>query len=121
MITHVVGFKYKPTITPAEKEEVLNRFLALKQECKRDGKSYIDSLVGGDCTGSLEGLTRGFEHAFVATFSNIDDFKFYLGQPFSASFDQAHDEFKKFVFPLLSVDEDGQTNGVAVLDFANPS
>ena len=121
MITHVVGFKYKPTITQAEKEEVLSRFLALKQACKRDGNSYIESLVGGDCTGSLERLTRGFEQVFVATFSNVDDFNYYLGQPFSASFDPAHDEFKNFVFPLLSVDENGQTNGVVVLDFPNPS
>ena len=51
----------------------MNRFLALKQECKRDGKNYIVSLTGGDCTQSLEGLTAGFEQAYIVTFNDRDD------------------------------------------------
>lgn len=118
-IKHIVVFKYKPTITPQQKQEVMKRFLALKEESKKDGKSYIISLIGGDCTGSLERLTRDFEHSFIITFKNQDDFNYYLGEPFASPFDQAHDDFKKFVGPFLSVDESGQTNGAMVFDFEN--
>jgi stress responsive alpha/beta barrel protein len=121
VIKHIVAFKYKPTVTQLQKDEVMNRFLALKQECKRDGKNYIVSLIGGDCTESLEGLTGGFEQAFVVTFNNPDDYKYYAGQPFSSPFDLAHDEFKKFAIPFLSVDEEGKTNGAIVFDFSTPT
>jgi predicted metal-binding protein len=50
---HIVGFKYKPTVTQDQKDEVMKEFLALKKECKRDGETYIVSLAGGDCAGSL--------------------------------------------------------------------
>lgn len=116
-IKHIVVFKYKPTVTPQQKNEVMSRFLALKEESKKDGQSYIVSLIGGDCTGSLERLTQGFEHAFIITFKNQDDFNYYLGEPFASPFDLAHDEFKKFVGPFLSVDKDGKTNGAMVFDF----
>jgi hypothetical protein len=96
----------------------MNRFLALKQECKRDGNYYIVSLVGGDCTNSLEGLTEGFEQAYIVTFKDHDDYKYYIGQPFSYPFDPAHDAFKKFAIPLLSVDENGKTDGAIALDFS---
>ena len=120
MIQHIVGFRYRPTVTQQQKEEVLQRFLALKQDCKRDDRTYIECLIGGDCTGSLEGLTAGFEHAFIVTFKDRDDYGFHLGQPFSSPFDLVHDEFKKFAVPLLSVDEDGKTNGAIVFDFSSP-
>lgn len=120
-IKHVVAFKYRSSVTQQQKEEVMKRFLALKQECRRDGENYIVDLVGGDCTGSLEGLTEGFEQAFVVTVKDRDDYKYYVGQPFSSPFDPAHDAFKKFVTPLLSVDLDGKTNGALVLDFSTLS
>ncbi|HLX54144.1 MAG TPA: Dabb family protein [Aquella sp.] len=116
-IKHIVVFKYKPTVTLQQKQEVMNRFLALKEECKKDGKSYIISLIGGDCTKSQERLTSGFEHSFIATFKNQDDFNYYLGDAFTSPFDLVHDEFKKFVGPFLAVDENGKTNGAMVFDF----
>jgi hypothetical protein len=120
-ITHIVAFHYKPTVTQEQRGDVLTRFLALRHECRREGKSYIDSLVGGDCSESLEGLTAGFEHAFVVSFNNRDDFEYYLGPPFASTFDPAHDDFKKFAIPLLSGDESGKTNGAIVFDFTTPS
>jgi Stress responsive A/B Barrel Domain len=105
---HIVGLKYKPAVTQDQKDEVMKEFLVLKKECKRDGETYIVSLVDGDCTGSLERLTSGFEHAFIVTFNSADDYKYYLGAPFSNPFDLAHDEFKKLAVPLLSVDDDGE-------------
>ncbi len=116
-IKHVVVFKYKPTVTWQQKSEVMNRFLALKHTSKRNGKNYIVSLIGGDCTKSQERLTQGFEQTFIVTFKNKDDFNYYLGEPFASSFDPAHDDFKKFVAPHLSVDKDGKTNGAMVFDF----
>jgi hypothetical protein len=121
VIEHIVAFKYQPSVTQRQKGEVMKRFLALKQECKRDGKNYIVSLIGGGCTESLEGLTSGFEQAFIVTFDDLDDFKYYAGQPFSSHFDLAHDDFKKFAIPLLTVDEEGKTNGAIVFDFLCPS
>jgi len=117
-IKHIVAFKYRPTVTQQQKDDVLKRFLALKEECKRDGANYVVSLVGGDCTQSLEGLTGGFEQAYVVTFKNEDDYRYYIGQPFVTPFDPAHDEFKKFAVPLLSVDEQGKTDGARVFDFS---
>jgi hypothetical protein len=119
-ITHVVAFRYKPTVTQQQRAEVMRRFLALKDDCKREGKTYIASLIGGDCAESLEGLTAGFEHAFIVSFNNRDDFEFYLGPRFASPFDTAHDDFKKFAIPLLSVDADGKTNGAMVFDFVAP-
>jgi hypothetical protein len=116
-IKHIVAFKYKPTVTQRQKTEVMKRFLALKQKCKRDGKNYVVSLVGGDCTKSLEKLTDGFEQAFIVTFKNRSDYRYYIGRPFVSPFDPAHDAFKKFVTPLLSVDAAGKTDGAVVFDF----
>ncbi|MCC2644243.1 MAG: Dabb family protein [Burkholderiales bacterium] len=116
-IKHIVVFKYKPSVTTGQKNEVMNKFLALKHECKKDGKNYIVSLEGGDCTGSLEKLTRGFEHSFIVTFKSQEDFNYYLGEPFASPFDTVHDDFKKFVGQFLSIDENGQTTGAMVFDF----
>jgi len=99
----------------------MTRFLALKQECVRAGQSYIVSLVGGDCTASPEGLTAGFQQVFIVTFKDRGDFEYYLGEPFASPFDTAHDDFKKFAIPLLSVDEQGNTNGAMVFDVATPT
>jgi len=111
-----VAFRYKPSTTEPQRAEVLSRFLALEHECRRAGESYIVSLIGGDCTQSLERLTAGFDQVFVVTFESRDDFDYYLGPPFASDFDPAHDDFKKFAVPLLSVDEDGNTNGAMVFD-----
>ncbi len=98
----------------------MRRFVALKDDCRREGNTYIASLIGGDCTESLEGLTAGFEHAFIVCFDDRDDFEFYLGPTFASPFDPAHDDFKQFAIPLVSVDDDGKTNGAMVFDFAGP-
>ena len=82
MITHVLAFRYRPNTTQEQRAEVLNRFLALKHECKRAGQT---------------------------------------GPPFESDFDAAHDDFNKFAIPLLSVDEQGNTNGAMVFDFDTPA
>ncbi|MBY0441698.1 MAG: Dabb family protein [Mycobacteriaceae bacterium] len=116
-IRHVVAFRYRSTVTPQQKNEVAKKFLTLRKECERSGNDYIVDIVGGDCTGSIEGLTAGFEQVFIVEFKNKDDYLYYIGKPFSSTFDPAHDEFKKFVTPLLSVDPTGKTDGAIVFDF----
>jgi hypothetical protein len=116
-----VVFRYRPSTTDEQRADVFKRFLALKQECKRAGENYIVSLIGGDCTESPEGLTAGFQQVFIVTFKDRGDFEYYLGAPFASPFDPAHDEFKKFAIPLLAVDEQGNTNGAMVFDFATPT
>ncbi len=81
----------------------------------------LERFLALNCTESLEGLTAGFEQSFVVSFDNRDDFEHYLGPPFASIFDPAHDDFKKFAIPLLSVDESGKTDGAMVFDFATPS
>ena len=54
---------------------------------------------------------------FIVTFKNESDRDYYVGKPFSADFDPAHDEFKQFVGPLLSIDQNGKLDGVIVFDF----
>lgn len=116
-INHIVAFKYRSTVTRQQKEEVIKKFLALQKNCKRNGKRYIVNIVGGDCAGSTERLNAGFEQAFIVTLKDKDDYLYYLGKPFSPTFDPMHDEFKKFVTPLLSADPAGNTNGAMVFDF----
>ena len=118
-IYHIVGLKFLPTVSPQQKAEVMIRFLALQQECKREGQNYIVSLTGGDTSASIEGLTAGFEQAYIVAFGNQDDYRYYIGQPFTTPFDPVHDEFKKFVIPLLSVDDQGKTDGALGLDFTS--
>jgi hypothetical protein len=116
-IKHVVVFKYKPAVTLSQKQEIIQRFLALKNTCKKDGKEYIVSIVAGDCSHSIEGLDQGFQHAFIVTFKNRQDFEYYIGRPFYSPFDQEHDEFKNYIQPFLEVNETGDITGAMVFDF----
>jgi hypothetical protein len=116
-INHIVVFKYKPNVTIDKQAEILNKFLDLKNECKKDGKTYINSIVGGNCSNSIEGLDQGFHQAFIVTFGSQSDFEYYIGRPFYKSFDPKHDEFKEFVTPYLAVDENNKTIGAMVFDF----
>lgn len=116
-IKHIVVLKYKSTVTKKKQSEIFNKFLAMKDEAKKDGKSYIYSIVGGNCSNSIEKLNQNFNQVFILTFSNQADFDYYIGQPFYSSFDPIHDEFKKFVAPFLAIDKNGNTNGAMVFDF----
>ena len=116
-IKHIVVLKYKPSITIEEQTQIFDKFLDLKNECKRDGKTYIDSIIAGNCSNSVESLNQGFQHAFIVTFKNQSDYEYYIGKPFFAPFDPKHEEFKEFVTPYLAVDEKNNINGAMVFDF----
>ncbi|MGN2498402.1 Dabb family protein [Serratia bockelmannii] len=116
LLKHIVLFKYKKTVTPAQREDVVSRFLSLKRT-QRPGADapYILSIVEGR-QNSGEGVDGGFEQGFIVTFKSEGDRNYYVGKPLVESpgdYDEAHDAFKRFVAPLLS-----ETNGVLVFDFS---
>jgi len=118
-IKHIVFFKYKDSVTPEQKKEVIQRFLHLQQS-RRPGEKcpYIISITTGSQS-SGEKASLGFEQAFIVTFRSEGDRNYYVGTPVvsdPAYYDQQHAEFKKFVGPLLA-----ENNGVLVFDFTDVS
>jgi hypothetical protein len=114
LVRHVVLFRYRTDVTRAERREVVRRFLALRQQCRRGGWPYIVSIEQG---GQISGEAAGgpFEQGFVVTFRSEGDRNYYVGQPVvtdAAYYDPAHEAFKAFVGPLLD------RNGVTVFDYA---
>jgi hypothetical protein len=114
VVRHIVLFRYAPSVTSAQKEEVIRRFLALKTLARRAGKNYIISIeTGGEISG--EGADQGLEQGFIVTFKSEGDRNYYVGQPVvldSNYYELAHQAFKDFVGPLLD------QNGALVFDFA---
>lgn len=118
-IKHIVIFKYKDSVTPEQKKEVIRRFLHLQQS-KRPGEKrpYIISITTGSQS-SGEKASLGFEQAFIVTFRSEGDRNYYVGTPVvgdPAYYDRQHAEFKQFVGPLLA-----ENNGVLVFDFTDNS
>jgi Stress responsive A/B Barrel Domain len=112
LVKHIVLFQYRETATPAQRQEIEDRFHALR-ESTRGGEEYILSIESGP-QNSPEGLHRGLEHGFIVTFRSQGDRNYYLGQPLITDpdcYDSAHHEFKEFVGPYL------EPNGVLVFDF----
>lgn len=111
-IEHLVLFKFRPNITQAEKQEIINRFMALKNSLK-NGKRYHNIEFGFQ--NSKEGLSQGLEIGFRVTFSSEEDRDYYVGKPFLSlpgTYDQDHDAFKSFVGPYLDPNQ-----GVLVFDY----
>ena len=114
-IEHIVLFKYKPEISATEKQLVIKQFLSLKNECLRNGTPYIASIVTGQ-QNSFEKLDQGYEQAFIVSFNSEVDRNYYAGKPLINDpnyFDPKHEQFKKFIGPLLMPNSEG----VLVFDF----
>ncbi|SMH29813.1 Stress responsive A/B Barrel Domain [Rathayibacter oskolensis] len=112
-LRHIVLFRFRPTALVSEVDEVVARFVALGDECVRDGRPYIVSLETGQQQ-STEGAGEGFDRAFVLTFASEGDLNYYLGRPAveeAGLWDPAHDAFKASVGPFLD------TAGVVTFDF----
>lgn len=117
VLRHVVLFRYKSDTSPEAKAQIKQRFLALKQLCKRDGKPYIVSIETG-AQSSGEGVDQGLEQGFIVTFASEGDRNYYVGQPVvgdARHYDSAHQAFKDFVGPHLH--EPINPTGVVVFDF----
>lgn len=116
-IEHLVLFKFKPTVTTQQRQEVVDRFMALRNSLK-DGKPYLKIEYGFQ--NSMEDVKGNYDVGFRVTFNSLEDRDFYVGkidgQPVPATFDQMHDAFKNFVGPFLDVNNPA-TGGVLVFDY----
>jgi heme-degrading monooxygenase HmoA len=84
VLRHVVLYKFKDGLPPAQLQEVIDTFAGLPKK--------IDTIVGFEAgtNVSKEGKSEGFTHAFVVTFKNEADLAAYLVHP-------AHDAYVKVV------------------------
>ncbi|MDE1463476.1 Dabb family protein [Spartinivicinus poritis] len=119
---HIVLFDLKDNISKAHKDEIINRFLALR-DTKFNGRPYIHNIEVGTRNISREGVGKGYDLAFIVTFLSRGDLNFYVGKPAIDDpkfYDQNHENFKNFVGPFLKVGKnpDGSDNpGVIVFDY----
>ena len=113
-IRHIVLFKYKAGVTEEEKKAVITAFIALKDSCKREGKTYIKGIEYG-FPNSKEGADHGMEIAFLLSFDSEGDRNYYIGTPYITNpqfYDHKHDAFKKWVGPKIAPDV-----GLIVFDY----
>jgi hypothetical protein len=84
VLRHVVLYKFKDSVTPAQLQEVVDAFADLPKK--------IDTIIGFEHgpNVSQEGKSEGLTHAFVVTFKNDADLAAYLVHP-------AHEAYVKVV------------------------
>lgn len=112
-IKHIVLFRFKPDVTQSQIKRIAEEFNNLQQHCRRDGKTYIQSIIYGEQM-SGEGAGHGFDLGFIVTFESEGDRNFYVGEPLINDprfYDMAHHKFKKRITPLL------ESQGALVFDF----
>jgi len=88
LLRHVVLFKFKSELTPAEVQEVVTAFASLKGKI-----DLIEDFEWGTDI-SVENLAQGFTHCFVGTFRDTASRDAYLPHP-------AHAEFVKLAGPRI--------------------
>lgn len=93
-ITHVVLFRYSPSIPWSTLESHFRSFQALKTKCLKDGKPYMLSMRMGKNT-SWENFSRSMTHAFILEFKDEVDRDYYLLH------DQVHRRFSELAGPLI--------------------
>jgi Stress responsive A/B Barrel Domain len=97
-LRHIVLFKFKPDVTKAQVQEVVDAFAALPKK--------IDTIAGFEwgTDVSVEMKSEGFTHCFVVSFQDAKARDAYLPHA-------AHQEFVKLVGPRIEK--------VLVFDFVN--
>lgn len=93
-VTHIVLFKYAPSITWTAFESHFASFTALKEKCLKNGQPYMLSLRMGK-NRSWEPHSKGMTHAFVLEFACQEDLDYYLTE------DLVHREFSRQALPLI--------------------
>ncbi|KAK5685057.1 hypothetical protein LTS10_003132 [Elasticomyces elasticus] len=95
-ITHIVLFKYRPSITWTDLEEHFTAFTALRDRCLHPstGKPYMLSMRMGK-NRSWEPFSKGFTHGFVLEFASQADLDHYL------TADPVHLAFSREAGPLI--------------------
>ncbi|MBL8825482.1 MAG: Dabb family protein [Planctomycetaceae bacterium] len=75
VLRHIVLYQFKPEISAAQVQEVIDTFAALPKK--------IDTIIGFEhgLNISQEGKSDGLTHAFQVTFRNEADLKKYLDHP----------------------------------------
>ena len=90
---------------------------------KRNGEFYIESIEVGVENISKEGQGKGYDLAFIVSFTSKGNLNYYVGTPAisdSDYFDNNHQKFKGFVGPLLKVGKNSDGSdyvGVLVFDY----
>ena len=110
---HIVLLRFANDVPESGREGMIERFLRLKDDCRRDAQPYIRSIEYGRQE-SGEGNALGFEHAFLMTFDSEGDRNFYVGEPIvhdPACYDPVHHAFKAAIGPMLA------HQGALVFDF----
>lgn len=87
-LRHMVLFKFKAEVTPAQVQEVVEAFAALPKKID----VITDFESGTDV--SVENKADGFTHGFLVTFKDEKGREIYLPHP-------AHQEFVKLVGPRI--------------------
>ena len=100
MITHIVLLKIRSDVSQEDLDRVFSDLATLKT--KIDG---LLSFSGGPYS-SHEGLSRGFTHGFVMTFSDAEARDVYLPHP-------EHERVKSRILEIL----DGGLDGVIAFDY----
>ena len=117
-IEHVVLFKFRPNITAGEKQEIINRFLALKNS-RKNGAPYIALLEYG-YQNSKEKIKGNYDIGFRVSFTSEADRDYYVGKPFlmaPGTYDPMHEDFKNFVGSYLDSDPENPNKGILVFDY----
>jgi hypothetical protein len=90
--------------TATQRGQVVERFLALGDACRRKGGDrYLIGIETGPQT-SGEGADKGLNQGFIVTLKSEGDRNYYVGTPVvrdPAYYDQAHQEYKDFIKPLV--------------------
>jgi hypothetical protein len=119
---HLVLFDLKESVTQQQREEIIHRFIELRNST-RNGKPYIHNIEVGQTNISREGVGKGYDLSFIVSFLSQGDLNFYIGQPAINDpnfYDPMHQAFKEFVGPFLKVSKNphGSDNvGVLVFDY----
>jgi hypothetical protein len=104
LIRHIVLFQYALGTTATQRGQVVERFLALGDACRRKGGDrYLIGIETGPQT-SGEGADKGLNQDFIVTLKSEGDRNYYVGKPVvrdPAYYDQAHQEYKDFIKPLV--------------------
>lgn len=106
-VRHIVLYRFKPGLTGRRMDEILDRFLKLQRDARRNGRPYIVSIDGGyQQSGERQGA--GFQLGFVVTFASLGDRNFFVGRPIlrdGVHADPAFAAFRASIAPFL--DDDG--------------
>lgn len=96
VLRHIVMYQFKPEVTPAQLQEIVDAFAALPKK--------VNTIIGFEhgTNVSKEGKSEGFTHVFVVTFKNEKDLTDYIAHP-------AHAEYVKVV--------QGKREKVVVFDY----